>query len=97
MIKKHWKTSQFCFPHLYHIETVFKAGWPTYDEAEMKEDEVEIPVQINGKTKAVVSVPVDITKDDAIAAGKEALGDKLTGNIIKEIYVPGKIINIVAK
>ena len=82
---------------LGHNETVFKAGWPTYDEAEMKEDEVEIPVQINGKTKAVVSVPVDITKDDAIAAGKEALGDKLTGNIIKEIYVPGKIINIVAK
>ena len=40
---------------------------------------------------------VDADKDTAIAMGKEALGDKLTGNIIKEIYVPGKIINIVAK
>jgi leucyl-tRNA synthetase len=63
----------------------------------MEADEVEIPVQINGKTKVVISVAKDISKDDAIAKGKEALGDKLTGNIIKEIYVPGKIVNIVAK
>lgn len=63
----------------------------------MKDDEIEIPVQINGKTKVVVSVSVDADKDTAIAAGKEALGDKLSGKIIKEIYVPGKIINIVAK
>ena len=42
-------------------------------------------------------IPADADKDTAIAAGKEALGDKLTGNIIKEIYVPKKIINIVAK
>ena len=82
---------------LGHGETVFRAGWPTYDEAEMKDDEIEIPVQINGKTKVVVSVSVDADKDTAIAAGKEALGDKLSGKIIKEIYVPGKIINIVAK
>ena len=63
----------------------------------MKDDEIEIAVQINGKTKAVVTIPVDCSKDDAIAAGKEALGDKLSGNIVKEIYVPGRIINIVAK
>ncbi len=63
----------------------------------MEADEIEIPVQINGKTKVVISVAKDISKDDAIAKGKEALGDKLTGNIIKEIYVPGKIVNIVAK
>ena len=48
-------------------------------------------------TKAVISVPTDISKDDAIAAGKEAIADKLTGNIVKEIYVPKKIINIVMK
>ena len=41
--------------------------------------------------------PTDISKDDAIAAGKEAIADKLTGNIVKEIYVPKKIINIVMK
>ena len=82
---------------LGHSETVFTAGWPSYDESQMKDDEIEIPVQVNGKTKVVVSIPSDADKDAAIAAGKEALGDKLSGNIVKEIYVPGKIINIVAK
>ena len=71
--------------------------WPEADEDLMKDDEIQVPVQINGKTKVVISVPADISKDDAIAQGKEALGDKLTGNIIKEIYVPGRIINIVMK
>ena len=80
-----------------HNETVFKAGWPTYDENEMKDDEIEIPVQINGKTKAVISISAEATKDEAIAAGKEAVADKLTGNVIKEIYVPKKIVNIVMK
>ena len=74
-----------------------KAGWPTYDEAQMKDDEIEVPVQINGKTKAVISIAADISKEEAIAAGKEAIADKLTGNVIKEIYVPKKIINIVMK
>ena len=82
---------------LGHNETVFKAGWPTYDENEMKDDEIEIPVQINGKTKAVISISAEATKDEAIAAGKEAVADKLTGNVIKEIYVPKKIVNIVMK
>ena len=71
--------------------------WPEADEELMKDDEIQVPVQINGKTKVVISVPADISKDDAIAQGKEALGNKLTGNIVKEIYVPGRIINIVAK
>ena len=71
--------------------------WPEADEELMKDDEIQVPVQINGMTKVVISVPADISKDDAIAQGKEALGDKLTGNIVKEIYVPGRIINIVAK
>ena len=63
----------------------------------MNDDEIEVPVQINGKTKAVISIAADISKEDAIAAGKEAIADKLTGNVIKEIYVPKKIINIVMK
>ena len=82
---------------LGHTETVFKAGWPSYDENAMKDDEIEIPVQINGKTKAVISISAEATKDEAIAAGKEAVADKLTGNVIKEIYVPKKIVNIVMK
>ena len=80
-----------------HSETIFRAGWPKHDEEAMKDDEVEVAVQINGKTRAVISVAHDISKEDAIAAGKEAVTDKLTGTIVKEIYVPGRIINIVQK
>ena len=82
---------------LGHTETLFKAGWPGYDENAMKDDEIEIPVQINGKTKAVISISAEASKDEAIAAGKAAVADKLTGNVIKEIYVPKKIVNIVMK
>ena len=82
---------------LGHTDSVFHHEWPAHDEEAMKDDEVEIPVQVNGKTKAVISVPVDISKEDAITKAKEVLGDKLFGNIIKEIYVPKKIVNIVAK
>jgi leucyl-tRNA synthetase len=78
-------------------ENVFTVGWPKYDEEAMKDDEIEIAVQVNGKTKCTVSLPADADKDTAITKGKEALGDKLSGNIVKEIYVPGRIINIVAK
>ena len=89
--------SEELYHELGHENSVFETGWPTYDEAAMEEDEVEIAVQINGKTRAVISIPKDIAKEEALAKGEEALGDKLTGNVIKEIYVPGKIINIVAK
>ena len=82
---------------LGHTDSVFHHEWPAHDEEAMKDDEVEIPVQVNGKTKAVISIPVDISKEDAIAKAKEVLGDKLSGNIIKEIYVPKKIVNIVLK
>ncbi|MBE5881766.1 MAG: leucine--tRNA ligase [Lachnospiraceae bacterium] len=77
--------------------SVFHTVWPTADASAMKEDEIEIAVQVNGKTKTVVTISVDASKDDAIASAKEALGAKLTGTIVKEIYVPGKIVNIVVK
>ncbi|MCI9446539.1 MAG: leucine--tRNA ligase [Lachnospiraceae bacterium] len=76
---------------------VYQNTWPEYDEAKTVENTVEIAVQVNGKTRATVAISVDADKDTAIAAGKEALGAKLPGNIIKEIYVPGRIINLVAK
>lgn len=76
---------------------VYQSSWPQYDEAKTVEAAVEIAVQVNGKTRALIKVASDVDKDAAIAAAKEALGDKLTGNIIKEIYVPGRIVNIVAK
>ena len=76
---------------------LYQQAWPEYDEAKTVENTVEIAVQINGKTKGTVSIARDCDKDTAIAAGKEVIKDKLTGNIIKEIYVPGRIINIVMK
>lgn len=72
-------------------------SWPEADQELMKDDEIKIPVQINGKTKEVIEVPADISKEDAIVAGKEAIADKINGNIVKEIYVPGRIINLVVK
>ncbi len=89
--------SEELWEQLGHTESVFTNTWPEIDHEAMKDDEVEVPVQINGKTKAVITIPVDIEKDAAIAKGKETIADKLTGNIVKEIYVPKKIINIVMK
>lgn len=78
-------------------DSVFHQAWPTYDESAMKDDEKEIAVQINGKTRVTINISVNDDKDTVIASAKEALGDRLTGNVIKEIYVPGKIVNIVMK
>ena len=78
-------------------DSVFHASWPECDAGKMKDDEKEVAVQINGRVRATITVPADISKEDAIAAGKEAIKDKLTGNIVKEIYVPGRIVNIVMK
>jgi len=76
---------------------LYQAAWPEYDEAKTVEDTVEVAVQVNGKTRTTVTIAADATKEDAVAAAKEALGSRLSGNIVKEIYVPGRIINIVAK
>lgn len=89
--------SEELWEQLGNSGSVFKNQWPEHDEDAMKDDEIEVPVQINGKTKIVISVPAEISKEDAIVAGKEAVADKLTGTIVKEIYVPKKIINIVQK
>lgn len=82
---------------LGHKGSVFEAGWPTYDKEMLVDSEIEIPVQINGKTRGVILVDANISKEEAIAKGKEAVADKLTGTLVKEIYVPKKIINLVQK
>lgn len=82
---------------LGHNESVFRSTWPTYDESKLKEDTVNIAVQLNGKVKANITIAADADKDTVLAAAKEALGNKLTGTVVKEIYVPGRICNIVAK
>ena len=76
------------------------ARWPSFDEAKCVDSTVEIVVQINGKIRARLSVPADIESDEAIALAKkdEGIAAALEGkNIIKEIYVKGKLVNIVAK
>ena len=76
---------------------IYQTTWPEYDETKTVESTVEIAVQINGKTKTTIGIAKDEEKDVVIAAAKEALGDKLAGTIVKEIYVPGRIVNIVVK
>ena len=76
---------------------LYQTRWPEYDEAKTVESTVEIAVQINGKMKGTITIGKDDAKDDVIAKAKESIADKLTGNIVKEIYVPGRIVNIVAK
>lgn len=76
------------------------AKWPSFDEAKCVDSTVEIVVQINGKIRARLSVPTDIESDKAIALAKkdEGIAAALEGkNIIKEIYVKGKLVSIVAK
>ncbi|WP_073997878.1 leucine--tRNA ligase [Anaerococcus urinomassiliensis] len=75
-----------------------QTSWPTYDEKKLVKDEFEMPVQINGKVRGKVIMPIDANKDDAIEAAKSDsnianhIADK---EIRKIIYVPGKILNIV--
>ena len=84
---------------LGHTDSVFhqENGWPQYDQEMMKDDEVEIPVQVNGKIRCVISLPANVSKEEALKAGEEAVASRITGKIVKEIFVPGKIINFVVK
>ena len=76
---------------------LYNGIWPSYEEEKTIEDTIEIAVQVNGKTKATIQIDKDATKETAIEAGKAAVIEKLTGAIVKEIYVPGRIVNIVIK
>ncbi len=76
---------------------VYQTAWPEFDEAKTVEATVEIAVQVNGKVRATLNVASDISREDAIAAGKEAVKDKMSGTVVKEIYVPGRLVNIVVK
>lgn len=85
---------------LGHDGTIAFEKWPEFDEEAVKEDTVEIGVQINGKVKGKVEIAVDEDSQTVIAKAKEipAVAKAIEGkNIVKEIYVPGRIVNIVAK
>ena len=76
---------------------VYQTTWPEYEEAKTVEATVEIAVQVNGKTRATLAIGKEDPKDEVIAKAKEVIADKLTGTIVKEIYVPGRLVNIVQK
>jgi leucyl-tRNA synthetase len=83
-----------------HTDLVSLAAWPKYDDSKTKDDTVAVPVQINGKTRSVISLPAGFDKETALKAAKTdekiaaALADK---TLVKEIVVPGKIINLVVR
>ena len=79
---------------------VCRQEWPKYDEAKCVDETIEIVVQVNGKVRARLSVPADIAKEDALSQAKEngKISAELDGRkIVKEIYVPAKLINLVVR
>lgn len=82
---------------LGHDTSVFDSRWPTYDPAQLVSDEIELVVQVGGKTRGKVKVAKDITQDGAFAAAKAdpAIAKFITGEPKKVILVPGRLLNIV--
>ena len=80
--------------------TIAETPWPTYDETKTVDNEIEVPVQVNGKVKATILVSLDSDEETVkqIVHHNEAIQKQLEGkNIVKEIYVKNKIYNIVVK
>ena len=85
---------------LGHDETVAYELFPEFDEKWLVDDEVELPVQINGKVRARITVAADASKEDAVAAAKAdaKIAGHLEGKtVVKEIVVPGRMVNLVVK
>jgi leucyl-tRNA synthetase len=84
---------------LGHTETIAQAEWPRYDQTKLAVATITIAVQVTGKMRGTIEVPADIGKDEAIALAKadETIARHLEGKTIRrEIYVPGRLINLVA-
>jgi leucyl-tRNA synthetase len=80
--------------------SLLKTPWPKFDAELAKEEEIEIPVQVNGKLRSRVSVPAD--SDEAFVIARALADEKVKAaiagkQIIKKIYVPGKMVNLVVK
>ena len=85
---------------LGHNDTITYEAWPTYDEAKLVEDTVEIPVQVNGKVRATIQIAVDASEEEVknIVHENANVQTQLEGKtVVKEIYVKNKIYNIVVK
>jgi leucyl-tRNA synthetase len=86
--------------HALGTDSLAYEPWPGYDETLTKEDEIEVPVQVNGKLRARLMVPVEIASDkaklEAAALADEKVKSQLQGKQVKKmIVVPGKLVNIV--
>lgn len=77
--------------------SVFDASWPKFDEAHTSKDEIELPIQLNGKTRLTITINRNLSKEEILKIAKEKVSNKVNGDIIKEIYVPNRIINFVVK
>ena len=85
---------------LGNSESIAYENWPEYDESKIEEDTFELPIQFNGKLKATIKIKKDLSKEEVekIVHDNEKIKMLLQGkNIIKEIYVPNKIYNLVIK
>jgi leucyl-tRNA synthetase len=79
---------------------LLKAPWPKYDAELAKEEEIEIPVQVNGKLRSRVTVPADANETFVLerALADEKVKAAIAGKqVVKKIYVPGKMVNLVVK
>ena len=81
-----------------HTNTISYEPWPTFDEAKTIDDEIELPIQINGKVKGTIIIPLDADEQTVKDLANKELANLLEGkNVIKEIYVKNKIYNIVVR
>ncbi len=83
-----------------HKDMIAFEKWPEYDESKTVDDTIEIAVQVNGKVKCRLNVPADIAQDEAVALAKQddKVAEAVSGkSIVKEIYVKGRLVNIVVK
>jgi leucyl-tRNA synthetase len=85
---------------LGHTDNILRTPWPKFDEGMARENEIEIPVQVNGKLRAVVKVPADTDQDtisEAVKTDPKVQAAIAGKEIVKAIVVPGKLVNIVVK
>ncbi|MBP5153906.1 MAG: leucine--tRNA ligase [Lachnospiraceae bacterium] len=77
---------------------LYRQTWPTYEEEKTKEKTVEIALQMNGKIRGTLEIPADLPREEVLTAAKKALAARLEGlTVVKEIYVPGRIVNLVVR
>ena len=92
--------SEELWHRLGNTDSVHLEAWPEYDDSALIQDSINMAVQVNGKVRAQIEVPADADKDAilAIAKADENVARYLaSGNLVREIVVPGKLVNLVVK